>query len=577
MHIPDGMLDTKTWVTTTVASGGVLTYAVTWVKRTLSDRRTVLMAVMAALVFALQMLNFPIAPGISGHFAGGAASAILLGPWPAVIVLTTVLIVQALLFADGGITALGANVLNLAVIGPLVGYAVWRLTARFGSSRRAVTWRAATAAFVAVECSAFAVAVEVWASGRAPLGAALAALLGWHALVGAGEAAITAGLVAYVATVRPDLVSGVESGPGEPAGGRAVAVVLGAVAAIAAGLSFLASSNPDALEFVAAGKGFESSAAPLSAPLADYSVPGIPNETLAGVLAGLVGAAIVGALLWAAVTALRSRRATRHDLELHRHGHEHEREPAHEHPHHHVDAAHDHAHALSFERYTYVLSPVHSLDPRAKIVATAVFILGVVLAPAMRPVEFAALLVALGALTVLSRIPVSVVLKRSALVLPLAATFAIFAPLMPGGWVLAWSIVSKAYLSAFATLLLAATTPTPRLFAGLRKLGLPVIFVSTLTFLARFTDVLRDQLASMRRAVASRAPGLTGWPLVRLYGNLAGNLFIRSYERGERVHSAMLSRGYTGVLPSSEPLVMRPADVLVVLCSVLVGAALFLY
>ena len=137
MHIPDGMLQAPTWVPAWLGSAGVLAYAIREVRRRLSDGTIVMMAVLAALIFALQMLNFPVAGGTSGHFAGGAAAAIVLGLWPAMLVMAAVVTVQAFFFADGGFTALGANMLTMAIVGPLVGHAVYRVVTRLRDTRAA--------------------------------------------------------------------------------------------------------------------------------------------------------------------------------------------------------------------------------------------------------------------------------------------------------------------------------------------------------------------------------------------------------------------------------------------------------
>jgi len=571
VHIPDGMLSTPVAVASGVTSAGFVGYAVAWTKKNLSEHRTVLMSVMSALVFALQMLNFPIAPGISGHFSGGAAVAILLGPWPAVIVMTTVLLVQAFLFADGGIVALGANVLNLAVVGPLTGYLTWRALVAWRSGERGRSIAAFSSAWVAVVAAACAVALEVWLSGRAPLVPALVALAGWHAVVGVGEGLITAGLVAFVAGVRPDVVED------QRRTDRVVVLVFVVVAVLAVALSWLASARPDALEFVSASSGFAAEGALRGAPLADYLLPGVANDALAGVLAGLIGVTITAVALVGASRTLRVRRRSPHQPALHGHEHEHPAEPVHGHPHHHVADGHEHAHPLSFERYTYVVSPLHALDPRAKIVAVLLFVLGVVLSPPLRPLELALAVALIASLTLIARLPLAAVFGRSVWVLLPALTISAFAPFTAGGWLLAWSIVTKAWLSALAVLLLSATTPPPRLLLGLRKLGLPSIFVETLTFLYRFVSVLADHVLSMRRAILSRGWGLDRVALVRLYGNLAGNLFVRTYERGERVHAAMLSRGFTGVLPTAERLALRLPDTITVLLALVAAAAIVLY
>ncbi|MGB4594148.1 MAG: energy-coupling factor ABC transporter permease [Coriobacteriia bacterium] len=307
MHIPDGMLDTKTWVSSWIGSAGALAYASAQVRKQLQDNKVVLMAVLAALVFALQMLNFPVAGGTSGHFAGGAAVAIILGPWPAMIVMTAVLAIQALLFADGGITALGANVVNMAIVGPLIGWLVYRSVIAISKSRLTRTIGSFAAAWAACVGGSLSAAVMLWISGRVPLLMGAAAMGLWHSLIGVGEGAITAGLVTYLATVRPDLLADETSSDARPS--RQVAVALGMVALVAAGLSFLASARPDGLEFVYGqlGRPFEG-ATLLNSPMPEYAFPGLANETLAGVLAGVVGVVVCGAVVYALVRAARAGR-----------------------------------------------------------------------------------------------------------------------------------------------------------------------------------------------------------------------------------------------------------------------------
>ncbi|MCX8006689.1 MAG: energy-coupling factor ABC transporter permease [Coriobacteriia bacterium] len=310
MHIPDGMLDTKTWVTAWLGSAGVLAYAVKRVRDVLSDSKVVLMSVLAALIFALQMLNFPVAGGTSGHFAGGAAAAILLGPWQALLVMAGVLGVQALFFADGGITAYGANVLNMGVVAVFTGWAIYRAVAGRNPSAPRRSAAAFVAAWAGCLLAAIAAAVELWMSGRAPLVPVVGAMGFWHALIGIGEGLITAGLVTYLAKTRPDLLDADASA--SVGSVRPVAVALGVAALLAAGLSFLASAHPDGLEYVyfeqGIGKAFHELAL-LRSPMPDYVMPGVPDETIAGVLAGIVGVVITGALLYSTVRAAARRRA----------------------------------------------------------------------------------------------------------------------------------------------------------------------------------------------------------------------------------------------------------------------------
>lgn len=281
---------------------------------------------------------------------------------------------------------------------------------------------------------------------------------------------------------------------------------------------------------------------------------------------------------------------------FHQHEHAHGGQPAHRHPHHHTGVrvpVHAHAHPTSFESLTYIVSPVHSLDARAKILSALVLVLGVVTTPALHAPEFVLFCALLAAVAVLARLPLRRLVMRSFAVLPVAGTIALLAPLQAqggslnvsglagagaaSGWIVAWSIVSKAWLSACCMLLLAATTRTPDLLAGMRRLGVPAVFVMLLSFIARYVGVLADQLRSLRIALASRAPRVRRTVLLRALGGIAGNLFVRSYERGERVYAAMLSRGYTGALPSARASRIGAAEVLLVVTAVLAAAALALY
>ena len=308
MHIPDGMLSTPVVAVTGASSAGFVGYAVAWTRKRLTEHRTVLMAVMAALIFALQMLNFPVAGGTSGHFAGGAAAAIMLGPWPAVITMTTVLVVQSLLFADGGVLALGANVLNMAVIAPFVGFAFWALACRLSSAKSARIAGAFAAGWAATLLAALTAGAEIWLSGNARFALIMGAMGAWHAIIGIGEGIVTAGLVAYVLAVRPDLLD--RKSFGEASGTTGVLVSLGLLGIAAAAISFVSSSKPDALEYVTSKHAIGATRPAqqlLQGPLKDYVVPGVTNQTVAGVLAGIVGLIVVGALLWAGVSALKRR------------------------------------------------------------------------------------------------------------------------------------------------------------------------------------------------------------------------------------------------------------------------------
>ncbi len=215
MHIPDGFLDVPVSLLTYVISGAVLTLAVVKSRADLDDKTAPLAGLTAVFIFAAQMINFPVASGTSGHLLGGALAAVLVGPWVGMLVVTVVLVVQALLFADGGLTALGANVLNMAIVATVVGWVVFRLGLKVVKSRSGAAVVAGVAGFVSVPASAMAFVVEFAVGGTAPvsLTAVAAAMGGVHLLIGIGEGEITGLVVAAVLASRPDIVCGVQDTP----------------------------------------------------------------------------------------------------------------------------------------------------------------------------------------------------------------------------------------------------------------------------------------------------------------------------------------------------------------------------
>lgn len=206
MHIPDGFLSTPVWVAAGALSAAAVAVGVVRVGRNMEEKQVPLMGVVGAFVFAAQMVNFPIASGTSGHLGGGVLAALLLGPWAGTLVMTAVLVVQALLFQDGGITAMGANVLNMGVLGCLLGFVLYRLLRRLLHGTRGALVSAFLSAWLIVVLSAYLAAVEIAFSGTIPLRLVLPAMVGVHALIGIGEALITAAALAFLLRVRRDLV-----------------------------------------------------------------------------------------------------------------------------------------------------------------------------------------------------------------------------------------------------------------------------------------------------------------------------------------------------------------------------------
>jgi cobalt/nickel transport system permease protein len=210
MHIPDGFVSPPVAAATGLVSAAALFIAFGRSQKAFGVRRAPILGLTTAFIFAAQMINFPVAGGTSGHLLGGTLAAIVLGsPWAGTLCIATVLIIQAVLFADGGITALGANILNMAVIGVWVGWGLTQTLQRlFGGSKGRLPLAAGIAAGVSVVVAAIACAIELALSGTAPVAIVLPAMTGVHILIGIGEGLITGGVLTYLATARPDLLPG---------------------------------------------------------------------------------------------------------------------------------------------------------------------------------------------------------------------------------------------------------------------------------------------------------------------------------------------------------------------------------
>ncbi len=211
MHVPDGFLDAPTSIATGVVAAAGVAVALRGARRELDDKTAPMAGLVATFVFAGQMMNFPVGAGTSGHLLGGALAAVLVGPFTAVLCISVVLIVQALLMADGGITAIGTNITLMALVGVVVGWSVFVLMRRLLPKRVAlVAPAAAIGAFVSVPVAAAVFSGLFTVGGTVPVdaGAVLTAMVGWHVVIGIGEAVITGLVVGSVVAVRPDLVHG---------------------------------------------------------------------------------------------------------------------------------------------------------------------------------------------------------------------------------------------------------------------------------------------------------------------------------------------------------------------------------
>ncbi|MFD7701470.1 energy-coupling factor ABC transporter permease [Streptomyces caelestis] len=322
MHAPDGFINAPVSAAAGLAAAGAIAVSLRGARRELDERTAPLAGLVAAFIFAVQMLNFPVAAGTSGHLLGGALAAILVGPCTGVLCVSVVLLMQAVLFADGGLTALGVNITDMAIVTTVVAYALFRALVKvLPRTRRSVTAASFVAALVSVPASAvvFTLLYAVGGTADVALGKVATAMVGVHVLIGIGEAVITALTVGAVIAVRPDLVHGArgltrklklrvngelvdapdapEPEPVPAARSSRKVWITGLVTSLvlAGFVSFYASANPDGLEKVATDHGIDEKAeehAIAGSPLADYGVEDVDDARLSGGLAGVIGVGV---------------------------------------------------------------------------------------------------------------------------------------------------------------------------------------------------------------------------------------------------------------------------------------------
>ena len=257
LHIPDGFLSLVVSLICWAITAVILAMAVSRTNKALGEKQVPLMGIMAAFIFAAQMINFPVAGGTSGHLLGGALAAIVLGPWAAMLVMTAVIAVQALILQDGGLVVMGANILNMGLITAAIGYGLYRGVS--SSSRTMKLAVAGVAAWLSVMAGALATSLQLWLSGTSNLQTVALAMLGVHALIGIGEALITVAALGFILRTRPDLLDE-KSVSSQGGRGWVLAGVIISLAVVL--LSPLASAFPDGLERVAENVGFIHTAQP---------------------------------------------------------------------------------------------------------------------------------------------------------------------------------------------------------------------------------------------------------------------------------------------------------------------------
>jgi cobalt/nickel transport system permease protein len=293
MHIPDGFLDTKTALISGALAAAGLGIAIRKVRQQVPAQRVPLIGLAGAFIFAAQMLNFPVAGGTSGHLIGAVLATVLLGPSAAVLILSSVLILQCFMFADGGVTALGANIFNMALVAPGVGYGVYALVCRLlGRSLRGRLCATAFAAWCSTVAASIACAGQLALSGTIQWSIAFPAMANVHMLIGVGEALITTLVVAALARLRPELLAEQLESDRQPRYKELAAYGLLISTGLAVFVVPFASAWPDGLERVAAVLGFEHKAFETQiwpSLLPDYVVPGLKSIVLSTVIVGCTG------------------------------------------------------------------------------------------------------------------------------------------------------------------------------------------------------------------------------------------------------------------------------------------------
>jgi len=309
LHIPDGFLSLVIalifWGITIITVG----IAISKTNQSLGEKQVPLMGIMAAFIFAAQMLNFPVAGGTSGHFLGGALAAMVLGPWAGILVMTAVIAVQGLLFQDGGLLVMGANIFNMGLLTAMIGFGLYRsVIGRSKGIRLAV---AGVAAWLAVVASALVASLQLWLSGTSSLRIVVPAMLGVHVLIGIGEAVITVAALSFIEQTRPDLLNEKAT---SAKGGRGWIYAGAVVALFTVLLSPLASVSPDGLNRVAEDMGFlhlEQSAPYQILP--GYTIPFLGQTAISTIVSGAAGALVVLGLMVVIGGMLRRKKIHQHE------------------------------------------------------------------------------------------------------------------------------------------------------------------------------------------------------------------------------------------------------------------------
>lgn len=307
MHVPDGFINVQVSAATGLLSFGTLWAYIRSAKTLIADKFIALTGMMSALIFVLQMINFPIAAGTSGHLLGGALAVIVLGPRLGLICLSVVVIIQSLLFADGGLSALGVNVLNMAIVTCATGWVIVKYWLKFiGKNKTSIIAASVVSGIITVVFSSIAFTLEYAIGGTIsiPVSSVLVAMISTHFLIGIGEGIITALIVGLLVRVRPDLVYAYDRNDSNTTNVSLYGLFIVLILLLTLITPF-ASSSPDGLESVAENFGFQETDGVVLL-LEDYGINAINNNFISTVLSGLLGVIVIVAMFTIVVNRRKS-------------------------------------------------------------------------------------------------------------------------------------------------------------------------------------------------------------------------------------------------------------------------------
>ena len=558
----DALVSPPVFAVTGAVSLVLLGTAIWKVKHPRNDRRepdardehiVPLMGVMGAFVFAAQMINFSIpGTGSSGHLVGGILLSAILGPWAALLTLASVLVIQCLVFADGGFMALGANILNMAVLSCLVAYPLlFRPLIKRGASPGRIIAASLLASVVGLELGALAVTIETEASGitALPMGRFLLFMLPIHLFIGIGEGLATAAVICVVQRYKPELLYGIRLRKTEtrkgPCGDRTLGAVDRRVVLVD---RFVRSRRTGVVDRKDGGTVRIGTCVRRPAPQSrrhsgkDGRDTRLQHDICGNRRERSHSAGRIRRLL---SVPRRTKAGMKNRLQ-------------------HVLCALD-----AMERTARMQSPLHRTDARSKLLVTVVFLVTMLSVPLCRLPELLLFFVFPIGACAMGGLSYGTIFRRSLVVLPFVVFIGVFnlfydrEPVfrigtlaVTAGWVSFLSIVLRGLLSVQALLVLIGSTGYYGLCRSMQRLGVPAVFTTQLLFVYRYLYVLIEEAAAMQQARDARSFGRRSYPL-KIWGTLVGQLLIRTFDRAEQISRAMLARGFSGRIP--EGVFERPA------------------